>query len=44
MFDFNHSDRLGEAEKICFEIKREKSNYDHHLNSEDFVDFNNFRH
>ena len=38
MFDFNHSDRLGEAEKYVLKSKAKKIIIDHHLNSEDFVD------
>jgi phosphoesterase RecJ-like protein len=38
MFDFNHSDRLGEAEESVLRSKAKKVIIDHHLNSEDFVD------
>ena len=38
MFDFNHSDRLGEAEEFVLKSKAKKVIIDHHLNSEDFVD------
>jgi phosphoesterase RecJ-like protein len=38
MFDFNHSDRLGEAEKYVLDSKAKKVIIDHHLDSEDFVD------
>jgi phosphoesterase RecJ-like protein len=38
MFDFNHSDRLGEAEKFILKSKAKKVIIDHHLDSEDFVD------
>jgi phosphoesterase RecJ-like protein len=38
MFDFNHSDRLGEAEEYVLKSKAKKVIVDHHLNSEDFVD------
>jgi phosphoesterase RecJ-like protein len=38
MFDFNHSDRLGEAEEFILKSKAKKVIIDHHLNSEDFVD------
>jgi phosphoesterase RecJ-like protein len=38
MFDFNHSDRLGEAEEYVLKSKAKKVIIDHHLNSEDFVD------
>jgi len=38
MFDFNHSDRLGEAEKYVLNSKAKKVIIDHHLDSEDFVD------
>jgi bifunctional oligoribonuclease and PAP phosphatase NrnA len=38
MFDFNHSDRLGEAEKCVLKSKAKRVIIDHHLNSEDFVD------
>ena len=38
MFDFNHSDRLGEAEKYVLKSNAKKVIIDHHLNSEDFVD------
>jgi len=38
MFDFNHSDRLGEAEKHVLKSKAKKVIIDHHLNAEDFVD------
>jgi phosphoesterase RecJ-like protein len=38
MFDFNHSDRLGEAEEFVLKSKAKKVIIDHHLNAEDFVD------
>jgi bifunctional oligoribonuclease and PAP phosphatase NrnA len=38
MFDFNHSDRLGEAEEYVLKSRAKKVIIDHHLNSEDFVD------
>lgn len=38
MFDFNHSDRLGEAEEFVLKSKAKKVIIDHHLNPEDFVD------
>jgi phosphoesterase RecJ-like protein len=38
MFDFNHSDRLGEAEEFVMKSKAKKIILDHHLNSENFVD------
>ena len=38
MFDFNHSDRLGEAEEFILKSKSKKVIIDHHLDSEDFVD------
>lgn len=38
MFDFNHSDRLGEAEEFVLKSKAKKVIIDHHLNSEEFVD------
>jgi bifunctional oligoribonuclease and PAP phosphatase NrnA len=38
MFDFNHSDRLGEAEEYVLKSKAKKVIIDHHLNSDDFVD------
>jgi phosphoesterase RecJ-like protein len=38
MFDFNHSDRLGEAEEFVLKSKAKKVIIDHHLNSEKFVD------
>jgi bifunctional oligoribonuclease and PAP phosphatase NrnA len=38
MFDFNHSDRLGEAEEYVLKSKAKKVIVDHHLNSQDFVD------
>ena len=38
MFDFNHSDRLGEAEEFVLKSKAKKIIIDHHLNAEDFVD------
>ena len=38
MFDFNHSDRLGEAEEYILKSKARKVIIDHHLDSEDFAD------
>jgi phosphoesterase RecJ-like protein len=38
MFDFNHSDRLGEAEEFVLKSKAVKVIIDHHLNPQDFVD------
>jgi phosphoesterase RecJ-like protein len=38
MFDFNHSDRLGEAEEYVLKSKAKKVIIDHHPNSENFVD------
>jgi bifunctional oligoribonuclease and PAP phosphatase NrnA len=38
MFDFNHSDRLGDAEEYVLKSKAKKVVIDHHLNSQDFVD------
>jgi phosphoesterase RecJ-like protein len=38
MFDFNHSDRLGEAEELVLKSKAKKIIIDHHLDSENFVD------
>jgi len=38
MFDFNHSDRLGEAEKFVLDSKAKKVIIDHHLDAQDFVD------
>jgi phosphoesterase RecJ-like protein len=38
MFDFNHSDRLGEAEEYVLKSKAKRVIIDHHLNSQDFVD------
>ncbi|MBA4321323.1 MAG: DHH family phosphoesterase [Odoribacter sp.] len=38
LFDFNHSDRLGEAEEYILKSKAKKIIIDHHLDSENFVD------
>jgi len=38
MFDFNHSDRLGEAEKYVLDSKAIKVIIDHHLDSQNFTD------
>jgi phosphoesterase RecJ-like protein len=38
MFDFNHSDRLGEAEEFVQKSKAKKVIIDHHLDSQDFAD------
>jgi phosphoesterase RecJ-like protein len=38
MFDFNHSDRLGEAEEFVLKSKARKIIIDHHLNPENFAD------
>jgi phosphoesterase RecJ-like protein len=38
LFDFNHSDRLGEAEKYVLDSKAKKIIIDHHLDSENFAD------
>jgi len=38
MFDFNHSDRLGEAEEYVLKSKAKKVIIDHHLNAEEFAD------
>jgi phosphoesterase RecJ-like protein len=38
MFDFNHSDRLGDAEEFVLKSKAKKVIIDHHLDPEDFTD------
>lgn len=38
LFDFNHSDRLGEAEESVLKSNAKKVIIDHHLNSKEFVD------
>jgi phosphoesterase RecJ-like protein len=38
MFDFNHSDRLGEAEEFVLKSKAKKVIIDHHLDPEEFPD------
>lgn len=38
MFDFNHTNRLGEAEKYVLNSPSKKVIIDHHLNGEDFAD------
>jgi bifunctional oligoribonuclease and PAP phosphatase NrnA len=38
MFDFNHSDRLGDAEEFVLKSKAKKVIIDHHLDPENFTD------